>query len=69
MADPRRYPMVSCGGCLARRRTIALWYLPRSGVPIRHLGLPEGWGVRQGAPLCSVCIAAGVRRLGAGRTH
>lgn len=59
---PPRYPMVTYSCCLDRKRTITLWYLPRSGTPTLHLGLPAGWSVRQGLPICPQCLAADVRR-------
>jgi len=55
-------PMVSCGGCVKRRRSVALWYLPRSGRPAFHAGLPAGWGFVEGMPFCAECVIAAKRR-------
>jgi hypothetical protein len=51
-------PMVTCGGCLLRRRSVRLWYLPRSGTPAQHVGLPAGWSIAEGYPFCAECLRA-----------
>ncbi len=56
--------IATCGGCLTRRRCVALWYLPRSGAPRRHVGLPAGWGIARGLPFCGVCLPAAKRGVG-----
>lgn len=53
--------LATCGGCLARRRCVTLWYLPRNGTPVRHVGLPAGWGIAHGLPFCATCLAAAKR--------
>lgn len=61
-------PMVTCCGCLARKRSVALWYLPRAGQPVLHAGLPAGWAFVRGVPNCPLCVARDAQRLVPGRT-
>lgn len=64
MTTPKRkpLPMVTCDPCGRRRRSVALWYLPRRGTPVLHAGLPEGWRFIEGAPACPECVKRDAER-------
>jgi hypothetical protein len=61
-------PMVTCCSCRARKRSVELWYLPRSGPPVLHAGLPAGWAFVRGVPNCPTCVKRDAQRLVPGRT-